>query len=109
MMGMMLSPVDIVTIRDDSTQDIEYSEADMKRTEIDRYERNLLYKKICLETKWYECTARRMNFDKIYGNIGCHYIQVHCAVPVSELESGHTIDPVKDLAPVCPNCHACCT
>ena len=47
-----------------------------------------------------------INFEKVYGNIGKGFIHVHHVLPVSQLGAGYVIDPVKDLVPVCPNCHA---
>ena len=32
-------------------------------------------------------------------------IHVHHIVPVSEIGEEYVVDPVKDLIPVCPNCH----
>ena len=40
------------------------------------------------------------------GDIGEGYIHVHHLVPLAEVEDGYDVDPVEDLRPVCPNCHA---
>lgn len=106
MMGMVLSLADIVPIEDDTAQSIGYSEGDVERTEVNRYERNPLNRKLCLEAKGYTCAVCGMNFEKVYGDIGYHYIHVHHIVPVSKIGPGYIIDPIKDLVPVCPNCHA---
>ena len=34
------------------------------------------------------------------------YIHVHHLRPLSEVGEAHAVDPIKDLRPVCPNCHA---
>jgi 5-methylcytosine-specific restriction protein A len=31
---------------------------------------------------------------------------VHHITPLSKLREAHVVDPIKDLIPVCPNCHA---
>jgi predicted HNH restriction endonuclease len=31
---------------------------------------------------------------------------VHHLVPLSEIGEEYIVDPIKDLRPVCPNCHA---
>jgi len=32
-------------------------------------------------------------------------IEVHHINKISEENNGHKIDPIKELLPVCPNCH----
>lgn len=106
MMGMVLSLADIVPIEDEEPEQQGYSEGDARRTESVRYERNPLNRKLCLEAKGYECAVCGFDFEKIYGELGHHFIHVHHIVPVSQVGPGYVIDPVKDLIPVCPNCHA---
>lgn len=43
---------------------------------------------------------------KIYGEIGAGYIHVHHLKPLAEVTGEREIDPIADLIPVCPNCHA---
>ena len=45
-------------------------------------------------------------FESIYGDIGKHFIHVHHIIPLSSIDETYILDPVKDLRPVCPNCHA---
>jgi 5-methylcytosine-specific restriction protein A len=41
-----------------------------------------------------------------YGKIGDGYIHVHHLTPLNALKGKpQKIDPIKDLRPVCPNCH----
>ncbi len=48
-----------------------------------------------------------MNFLARYGEIGKGFIQVHHLRPAASLDTdGEIIVPAKDLAAVCPNCHA---
>lgn len=105
MMGMVLSLANIVPVEDDLSVP-GYSEGDLRRVEINRYERNPLNRKLCLEIKGYNCAICGMNFEGKYGNIGHHFIHVHHVIPVSKIGPGYIIDPVKDMIPVCPNCHA---
>lgn len=105
MMGMVLSLADIDPVEQDS--DISgYSEGNVTRTESNRYERNPLNRKLCLSVKGYNCSICGINFEKKYGEIGHNFIHVHHIVPVSKVGPGYIIDPVKDLVPICPNCHA---
>lgn len=98
--GMFLSLLNIIKIDDDNF------EKKVKRVEVNRYERNPLNREICLEVNGYDCKICGFNFEKVYGEIGREFIHVHHIVPVSETGGELNIDPVKDLIPVCPNCHA---
>jgi 5-methylcytosine-specific restriction protein A len=42
----------------------------------------------------------------MYGDLGKNYIHVHHHKKVSQRAGRYKIDPVNDLCPVCPNCHA---
>ena len=44
--------------------------------------------------------------QKTYGHIGSSFIHVHHLVPVSEIGKSYQVNPVNDLRPVCPICHA---
>ena len=108
LVGMILSLTDIVPVEEEPVLDHEagYAEGSVQRTEINRYERNPLNRKLCLAAKGYDCAICGMNFEKQYGEIGYHFIHVHHIVPVSRVGAGYVIDPLRDLIPVCPNCHA---
>ena len=47
-----------------------------------------------------------MSFEEMYGKIGHGFIHVHHKKPLAGLKAEYKVDPKKDLAPVCPNCHA---
>jgi 5-methylcytosine-specific restriction protein A len=34
------------------------------------------------------------------------FIHVHHVLPISELGPDYNLNPIEDLRPVCPNCHA---
>jgi 5-methylcytosine-specific restriction protein A len=40
-----------------------------------------------------------------YGPIGEGRIHVHHLRELAEVKQAHSINPIKDLRPVCPNCH----
>ena len=53
-----------------------------------------------------DCFVCGFNFKSAYGNAGDGFIHVHHLKPLSEADEEYELDPVKDLRPVCPNCHA---
>ena len=46
------------------------------------------------------------SIDEFYGEDFEGFIHVHHLRPLSEVSESHEIDPINDLVPVCPNCHA---
>jgi 5-methylcytosine-specific restriction enzyme A len=70
-----------------------------------KYERDKNNRDQCLRIKGYTCKGCGINFERTYGPIGREYIHVHHLTPISSM-GVRKIDPVKDLVPVCPNCHA---
>lgn len=103
MLGMILSLSDIVTLDETS---IGYKEGAEQRILSKRYERNKLNRELCLLNKGYKCSICGFDFEESYGTIGRHFIHVHHVIPVSQIGADYIIDPIKDLIPVCPNCHA---
>jgi len=79
-----------------------------KSTEVTltHYERDPGARKECLEHYGYSCTACDFNFENVYGEIGKGFIHVHHLVPISQFGDEYEINAIKDLRPVCPNCHA---
>lgn len=48
------------------------------------------------------CSVCEFDFEKIYGNHGLGFIEMHHLNPI---KGGHRKTTVDDLRPVCPNCH----
>jgi predicted RNA-binding protein with PUA-like domain len=83
-----------------------FPEGAVKRVTVNAYERNARSRKLCLEHWGYTCAACGFDFEKRYGALGKGFIHVHHIVPVSTVGEGYQINPITDLRPVCPNCHA---
>jgi 5-methylcytosine-specific restriction protein A len=73
---------------------------------VNRYERSRYNRNICINFHGPICKVCLASFEERYGEIGKGFIHVHHLVPVSRIGPDYLIDPVKDLVPVCPNCHA---
>lgn len=71
-----------------------------------KYERDKRNRTLCIEAKGCCCSICGFDFEKSYGELGKGFIHVHHIVPVSKIGPNYIIDPVKDLIPICPNCHA---
>lgn len=83
-----------------------YTEGDAQRVLATKYERDRRNRDLCIATHGTRCEICGFDFGKAYGPVGDGFIHVHHVVPVSKLGPGYVIDPVHDLIPVCPNCHA---
>lgn len=71
-----------------------------------KYERNLEARKECIQAKGAKCSICGFDFEKAYGSIGRGFIHVHHIVPISSIGKEYKLDVLRDLIPVCPNCHA---
>ena len=102
-LGLILSLATIVPLDFEQDQMIEGGKSIVVNT---KYERNPLNRLICLRANGYSCKICGINFKKIYGEIGHDFIHVHHIDPVSKHSEKYLMNPVTDLVPVCPNCHA---
>lgn len=84
----------------------EIFEGAKKTITVNQYERNPIARQKCLEAKGYNCSVCGVKLEDIYGSIGREYIEVHHIRPISEIKKNYKINPITDLAPVCPNCHS---
>lgn len=73
---------------------------------VNKYERSKKAREKCIDYWKYTCSVCTMEFENVYGDIGKDYIHVHHKVPISEIGLKYKINPIKDLIPICPNCHA---
>ena len=73
---------------------------------VNAYERNPQARSTCISHYGTKCYICGFDFEKVYGRLGKDFIHVHHLVPISSIGKEYEIDPIKDLRPVCPNCHA---
>jgi 5-methylcytosine-specific restriction protein A len=78
----------------------------LARVCVNRYERNPHARRICLAHHGTSCAVCGFSFEAAYGPEGAGFIHVHHLVPAAQLGPGYELDPVGDLVPLCPNCHA---
>lgn len=81
-------------------------EGAISRVTVNRYERNPVNRAACIAKHGTVCAACGFDFGKAYGPIGAGYIEVHHLVPVSKMGGIYVVDPIRDLIPLCANCHA---
>lgn len=84
----------------------ELTEGKRKLSITYRYERNPLARQLCLQHYGFNCSVCGFNFKDMYGEIGENFIHVHHLNEISLIGTEYKIDPIKDLRPVCANCHS---
>jgi 5-methylcytosine-specific restriction enzyme A len=83
-----------------------YVEGSTKRIAVNAYERNRKAAKQCVDHYGHNCSVCDFNFARTYGEVGEDFIHVHHLKPLSKITSEYRVDPIRDLRPICPNCHA---
>jgi len=83
-----------------------FPEGALSRVEVNRYERDPRARRTCLDHHGYACAVCDFSFEDRYGLLGKRYIHVHHKLELSSVPAGYQVNPITDLVPVCPNCHA---
>lgn len=96
----------VVALPDELPPNNTYVEGAKKQVFVNAYERNSAARKACLKHYGFNCSVCDFNFEVFYGEIGEEFIHVHHLTPINELKETYKVDPINDLRPVCPNCHA---
>ena len=90
---------------DESTDDGGKEGAELFQL-IRKYERSRINRAACIEIHGVSCKICGFDFGERFGNLGEGFIHIHHVVPLAEMRGSYSINPGKDLIPVCPNCHA---
>lgn len=101
-----LNQNNISIIYPDEIEENDLFEGAKKQIIVNIYERNVHAREECIKKYGYQCVICQFDFEKTYGEIGKSFIHVHHIKPLSEIDDRYVINPIEDLRPVCPNCHA---
>jgi 5-methylcytosine-specific restriction protein A len=90
-----------------------YPVAAGRQVMVNKYERSRRARRDCIAHYGAACMVCDFDFSATYGSIGNGYIHVHHLLTMAELAKRYeatgvpyVLDPVRDLRPVCANCHA---
>ena len=83
-----------------------YIEGSVKRVLVNQYERDALAREKCLDHHGTVCSICGFDFSKCYGDSMSGFIHVHHINPLSDIGKEYQVNPITDLMPICPNCHA---
>ena len=99
----ILSPVTrLAEELDPSTPVVEGA---VRTVRVNAYERSREARDTCINHHGTTCSACGLDFGERYGALGEGVIHVHHIKPLAEVGAEYEVDPIKDLLPVCPNCH----
>ena len=83
-----------------------YYEGATTKVRVNRFERNPAARRACIAHYGPKCVVCGFDFEEIYGELGKGFIEVHHLTPLADVDGSYEVDPVRDLRPVCSNCHA---
>ena len=86
--------------------DDDFYEGSIKRISIEVRERDAGARKACIEQYGAKCFICKFDFGQFYGPEAEGFIHVHHREKLSGRKGTTKTDPVKDLVPLCPNCHS---
>lgn len=90
---------------DESNEMPPLMEGEVKSVFVNRYERCSEARTRCLEHYGRSCAVCGMTFRQRYGAAAERLIQVHHLNPLGLVHAKTEIDPVRDMRPLCANCH----
>src|SRR5690606_9654551 len=73
---------------------------------VNRYERDRRNRAAALAIHGHVCKACDADLGVNYGSAADGLVEIHHLTPVSQLGPDYIINPITDLIPLCPNCHA---
>lgn len=85
---------------------ISLVEGAVRQITINQYERNPQARQRCIDHYGTNCQICNFNFGEFFGETAEGLIHVHHLKPLAEIGEEYEVDPIEDLRPVCPNCHA---
>lgn len=101
----------VIVPKDDNSHFLEeiepsFREGAGKTIFVNRFERDIKARDACISHYGTSCQVCGIDFQEIYGDIGKGFINVHHLMPLASIGKEYDVDPLADLIPVCPNCHA---
>lgn len=91
---------------DQTRAEVQYTEGERYEVRSTAIERNPAARAACLAHFGHCCAVCGFDFAATFGEIGEGYIHVHHRRDLCLSDGPTHIDPVRDLIPLCPNCHA---
>ncbi|HGW4613167.1 hypothetical protein AE07_01019 [Enterobacter cloacae BWH 43] len=91
---------------DEITSPENYAEGTKKQVTVNSYERDPKARQACIDHHGTSCKCCGFDFEKVYGEHGKGFIHVHHIKPLHTVGENYVVNPIEDMVPLCPNCHA---
>jgi|HubBroStandDraft_2_1064218.scaffolds.fasta_scaffold03399_9 predicted HNH restriction endonuclease len=101
--------VTVANIYPDEVQMVDgakFVEGATRQVTVNAYEREPKARQHCIAKYGSDCIICGFSFAETYGESFRGFIHVHHLRQLSQIGKEYFVDPIKDLRPVCPNCHA---
>lgn len=95
----------IKDLKEDESDEV-YQEGENVNKGIITQKRNLKARQKCIDKNGYICHVCGVDLKQVYGEIAKNFIHIHHINFLSDNKTNHSVNPINDLIPVCPNCHA---
>ena len=82
-----------------------YSEGGRRDVVQSKQERDPRARRECLKHYGTDCVVCGKSMETVYGPVAIGLIHVHHINPLAGTSARRRTDPIRDLRPVCPNCH----
>jgi 5-methylcytosine-specific restriction protein A len=86
--------------------EVHFREGDTVQVLATRYERDPAARQQCISYYGVRCIICDESLSERYGPEVDGLIHVHHLTPLASIGKRTSVDPIRDLRPVCPNCHA---
>ncbi len=83
-----------------------YAEGRRHTVVASRLERSAAARRACIQSRGCRCLVCGVDFGEFYGIMGRGFIHVHHEEMLAGPRGERHTNPLDDLVPVCPNCHA---
>lgn len=83
-----------------------HKEGSLKQVTLNLYERSTFNRDKCIEKWGCQCYVCGLIFGEKYGEFAEGFIHVHHLNQLSKQGGERAVDPIHEMRPVCPNCHA---
>lgn len=96
----------VLNLPDEVSSRSPHREGAVRLVLVNAYERDAAARAQCIRHYGTACSVCDFDFATSYGDVARGFIHVHHLKPLSEIGESYEVDPIRDLRPVCPNCHA---
>lgn len=90
----------------DEIEETVYVEGAVRKVIVNAYERDPNARRKCIEHYGNRCYICDFSFKDQFGDQATSGIHVHHENPIAMIKKEYIIDPINEMKPVCPNCHA---